>query len=71
MENETHTVIYTHKVRMNPEDGFGRSIGMHIEVLGRYKDKNKALEEKAKRDDSKYHVYFDVGPSWIEKEIVE
>jgi len=31
--------IYTHKVNMNPMDGWGRNNGISIEVLGRYDTK--------------------------------
>lgn len=64
-------IIYVHKVRMNQIDGWGRSTGIHIEILGRYKDKQKALEEKNKRDNSKEATYCDVGESWVEEERVE
>ncbi len=63
-------IIYVHKVKANPIDGWGQSLGIRTEILGRYKDKQKAMEEKNKRDKSKDACYCDVGESWIEEESV-
>ncbi len=64
-------IIFVHKVRCNPQDGWGRSQGIQIDVLGRYADKEKALAHKKERDGDKDSRYCDVGQSWIEEELVE
>jgi hypothetical protein len=64
-------LIYVHKVRMNPMDGWGASTGIKVEILGRYKEKEKALEAKNKRDGDNNHTFCDVGNSWVEEEVVE
>lgn len=56
---------------MNPEDGWGRSIGLSEQVLGNYETKEKAIQAKAERDASPMHIYHDVGPSWIETGVLE
>jgi hypothetical protein len=63
--------IYVHKVRMNPIDGWGKDMGMRIEILGRYADKEKAVIAKNERDKSKDSTYCDIGNSWIEEELIE
>ena len=68
MENDR---VYIHKVQMNPIDGWGKEIGMRIEVLGIYKDKQKAIDEKNKRDESQDATFCDVGKSWIEERDIE
>lgn len=68
---EPKMIIYVHKVRCNPEDGWGRSMGMMTDVLGRYSTKEKAVEAKNLRDSTKECIYHDVGRSWIEEEEVK
>ncbi len=64
-------IIYVHKVRSSPENGWGQSAGMQIDILGRFSDKEKAIEHKAARDANKDAGHCDVGNSWIEEEIVQ
>ncbi len=64
-------IIYTHKVHMNPMNGWGQSTGMIIENLGNYDSKEKAIEAKSKRDSDPNFCYCDIGESWIEKETVQ
>jgi len=63
--------IYTHKVRMNPINGWGQSTGVTTEILGRYQSKDKAEEAKKARDGNSDCTYCDIGNSWIEEERVE
>ena len=64
-------IIYVHKVRQNPENGWGQSMGIREEILARFQDKQAAIEHKEKRDASKDAVYCDVGNSWIDEEMVQ
>jgi len=63
--------IYVHKVRMNPIDGWGNSVGIRTEILGRYSTKEKAIEAKNKRDQNSDALFCDIGESFIEQEEVE
>jgi len=63
-------IIYVHKVRMNPIDGWGNSMGLITEILGRYSSNEKALDIKEKRDKSTDACFCDVGKSWIDEEVV-
>lgn len=60
-------IIYNHKVRINQEDGWGRSSGITTITLGNYCNIEKAIESKSKRDSSMDDRWFDIGESWIEK----
>lgn len=62
--------IYVHKVRMGGEDGWGRSLPVTQNVLGRYSTLEKAKEAKHVRDENN-NRWFDVGLSWIDEEEVE
>ncbi len=59
--------IFVHKVRTNPIDGWGQSIGIQEEILGYYPTKEKAIESKEKRDLSLENCHCDIGNSWIEE----
>jgi hypothetical protein len=63
-------IIYVHKVRCNPEDGWGRSLGIQVNILGRYNTREKALDAKLKRDSNKDLTSHDISESWIEEEDV-
>lgn len=60
-------IIYVHKVRVNPDDGWGHSVGINLTILGLYKNRELAFEAKKCRDQQDKHTYFDVGKSWIEE----
>ena len=60
--------VYVHKVFINPQDGWGRSSGRSLEIIGRYLTKEKAIQAKMKRDITP--DYFDIGKSWIDEEVI-
>ncbi len=63
--------VYFHKVQRNPEDGWGRSMGLQTMTLGVYKERITAEEAKKRRDASSDAIYNDVSKSWIEEGILE
>lgn len=64
--------IYTHKVRMSLEDGWGRTHPISNHILGYYVCKEKALDAKNKRDQAPSNYrHCDIGSSWIEEGCVD
>lgn len=60
-------IVYVHKVRSSIEDGWGVNLGMQIETLGMFQNREDALKHKEKRDLNRDARHHDIGPSWIEE----